>query len=144
MDGLVPARRPNTCDRQTPRIVSQAAGGVMAGKMQDREFRYPDTAAYLQGLAGEEATKQPPMIRKADGVFTEYWCEGGRVRYRQQPPDRLPRMESFPRRSRPPTKNPHDRPLTAHPDHETESGGGPGVSAWRFPAGSWMMRAGSA
>ena len=39
-------------------------------------------AAYLQGLTGEEATKQPPMIRKADGVFTEYWCEGGRVRCR--------------------------------------------------------------
>ena len=54
----------------------------MAGKMQDRKFRYPDTAAYLQGLTGEEATKQPPMIRKADGVFTEYWCEGGRVRCR--------------------------------------------------------------
>ena len=54
----------------------------MAGKIQDREFRYPDTAAYLQGLTGDEATKQPPMIRKADGVFTEYWCEGGRVRCR--------------------------------------------------------------
>ena len=54
----------------------------MAGKMQDREFRYPDTAAYLQGLTGEEATKQPPVIRKADGVFTEHWCEGGRVRCR--------------------------------------------------------------
>ena len=68
------AQTRKTRERQTPRIGSRAAGGIMAGKIQDREFRYPDTAAYLQGLTGEEATKQPPMIRKADGVFMEYWC----------------------------------------------------------------------
>ena len=54
----------------------------MAGKTKDREFRHPDVAAYLRGLTGE-AAKRSLVIREPDGVCTEYWREGGRVRCRE-------------------------------------------------------------
>ena len=55
---------------------------IMAGKTKDREFRHPDVAAYLRGLTGE-AAKRSLVIREPDGVCTEYWREGGRVRCRE-------------------------------------------------------------
>ena len=55
----------------------------MASKRQDAEFRHPDTVAYLQGLTDEEAAKHSPIVRERDGVLTQYWRVGRRVRCRE-------------------------------------------------------------
>ena len=44
----------------------------MAGKAQDAGFRHPEAVA-----------KHPPLVREHDGVVTQYWREGGRVRCRE-------------------------------------------------------------
>ena len=53
----------------------------MTGKKQ--EFRHPDTVAYLQGLADEEAAKHSPIVRESGGIVTQYWRDGGSVRCRE-------------------------------------------------------------
>ncbi len=60
-----------------------SSGGIMAGKTKDPEFRHPNTVAHMRSLTDEEAAEHPPVIRKAGGVCTEYWREGGRVRCRE-------------------------------------------------------------
>ena len=63
-------------------IQARADEGIMAAKRQDEEFCHPDTVAYLQGLTDEEAAKHSPIVRERDGVLTQYWRVGRRVRCR--------------------------------------------------------------
>ena len=54
----------------------------MARGRKRREFRHPDTVAYLRGLSADEAAVQPPLVRAHGEGFTRYWLEDGEVRCR--------------------------------------------------------------
>ncbi len=55
-----------------------------------REFRHPDTVAYLRGLSADEAAVQAPLVRAHADGFTRYWLEDGEVRCRDITAAELP------------------------------------------------------
>ena len=64
-----------TRERRTPRVRARTI------KIQDPEFLHPDTVSQLRGLTEDEA-KRRPIVRERDGVVTQYWRDGIRVRRR--------------------------------------------------------------
>ena len=63
----------------------------MARARKRREFRHPDTVAYLRSLSADEAAVQPPLVRKHAEGFTRYWLEDdGEVRCRDITAAELP------------------------------------------------------
>ena len=66
----------------------------MTIKRRDPEFLHPDTVAYLQGPADEEAAKHSPIVRERDGVFMQQRRIGRRVRCREVEASGVPASET--------------------------------------------------
>lgn len=72
-------RLAGTRELRASRIWARTVEGIMAFKTQYTEFRHWNTMTQLQGLAGEEAKKHPPIVRERGGVAVKHWEDGSRV-----------------------------------------------------------------